>query len=143
MLEIIIDAVLLHKARNECIVRFAILNAIVDVIIFALGLEFEVGPLRKSCVGEHGLDDLQDGLVEKNSAVGPVGEQPKPRAKCQSIIEILPLHSGPLRMRKHSAEEAFLPFVSLELDRAWLTKSIVEIDASLFAESVDLEFKQF
>ena len=45
VLEIIIDTVLLHEARDERIVGFAILNAVIDFVIIAAGSEFEIGPI--------------------------------------------------------------------------------------------------
>jgi hypothetical protein len=93
-------------------------------------------------VFEYILDDLLDILVKENAAIGPVGEQPKPRAQHHPVGKILLVSANPLRVGQNSAEEAFLLLVSLELDGAGPAERIVEIDVFLFAQGIDLKFKQ-
>ena len=106
VLEKIIDSILLHEAREERKIGFAILNAVGNFVVFAGGTKLK-SVRSEPRLGEHVLDDLLDILVEKNSAIGPVSEQPKPRAQHESIVENTRcLH--PLRLGQNAVEEAYL-----------------------------------
>ena len=75
MLEEIIDAVQLHQPADERQIGFAILYAIGNFLVVAIGPEFEVVESR---LVEHILDDVLDVLVEKYPAIGLVAKQPEP-----------------------------------------------------------------
>jgi hypothetical protein len=83
MFEEIVDSVLLHKAADEPQIGFAILHAVWNLLVVAIGSEFEV---IESRLGEHLFDDILDILVEKNPAVGPVAEQPEPWTQNQFVV---------------------------------------------------------
>src|SRR6185369_9394507 len=101
VLEIVVDAVLLHQARYERQIALAILHAILDLVVLPGGAILEIRAAGKSRVGENLRDDFLDVLVEKDPAIGTVTKQPQPRSQHQSVVRIFALlanfAAGPLR----------------------------------------------
>ncbi len=75
MAEIVVDAFLFHQPADEVEAAFAVLHAVFPLAVGLAEHVFEVGETE---VAEHLLDDLRDGHVLEDAAVGGTGQQPEP-----------------------------------------------------------------
>src|ERR1700742_2491975 len=139
VLEEIIDSVLLHQTTDERQIGFAVLHAVGDFLVVAVGAKFEVVEAR---LGEDVLDDVLDVLVEKNAAVRSPAKHPQPWSQHDLVVMVVFELSDPLRLGHDAVVDALLAFISLELDRASLTERLVEVDVLLFAQCFDLKLEQ-
>jgi len=75
-----------------------------------------------------------------------MAEQPEPRAQQQAVPPIWLLLADfaaePLRIGEDAAEKALLLLIGLELDRAGLAESLVEIDVLLLTERLDVKLER-
>src|SRR3546814_7095404 len=80
--EEVVDPFLFHQAADEIEAGFAILHAVFPLAIGAAEGVFEVGEPQ---VAKHLFDDLRDGQVLKNTAIGGAGQQPQPGPKGRMV----------------------------------------------------------
>src|SRR6266700_7730306 len=99
VLEKVINAVVLHHATAERQIGFAILHAVVYLVIVAGGAVYKIG---KSRLFEHLLrkDFLDVLLLEKNATIAPSAEQPQPRLQLETVVEQFSRVAGPSRLRQ-------------------------------------------
>ena len=75
VLEVVENAVLLHQARDEIEVGFTVLDAVLALIIG--GGQRELVVLEAATL-EDLLDNVRDGLVLEDAAIGNAGKEPEP-----------------------------------------------------------------
>ena len=137
--EIVVDALLLHEPAGEVEIGFAVLDAVGPLAISAAERFFEI---REAEVPKHLLDDIRNGHILKDPAVGRPGQEPQPG-----------MHSGcveaEIAQGARQAEPAHEPveitgFVlgQLEANGDILPQKILELDVRIFAEQVEVKLKQ-
>ena len=73
--EVVVDALLLHEPTDEVEIRLPVLDAVLPGPVGTAERFLEIG---KTVVSENLLDNVRDGLVLKDAAVGVTGEKPQP-----------------------------------------------------------------
>jgi len=139
MLKEIEDAVLLHQARDKIESGLAILDNIFALGVAALG---EVLKILEAVILKHFLDDLGDGFLLENLAIGGAGEEPEPRNDFGTVIAeaIVAAHAS------ETADEAIpmalvIPGV-MDLESDLLSDDVFEGDRVIFREQIGGEMKE-
>src|SRR5580704_4180509 len=84
------DAVLLHEARNEVEVRFAILNAVFTLLKVALQRILEI---PEAAILEDFCHDVRNSHVLEDTAIGVPGEKPGPGNNLGMIVSKPSVHA--------------------------------------------------
>ncbi len=82
MLEIIIDALMLHEPADEVEGRLAVLYAVFPSLVTAAQPVLEIGEAE---IAEHRLDDVRHVLVLEDAAVGAARQEPQPRPQRRAV----------------------------------------------------------
>ena len=105
MLEEVEDAVLLHEARDEVEVCFAVLNTVLHRRVAAVERELVV---LKASIAENLLDDVVDFLVMENLAVGVPRQHPYPRNYFHLVMGEAGIRATLAKVADHAIEVASL-----------------------------------
>ena len=117
VLEVVVDAVLLHQAQDEVEIGLAILHAIVD---FRWRLADAVLEARLVLLAEDRLDDVDRRLVLEDAAIRPLREQPEPGSQHEAIMVEILLAAEPLRLDQDAVEDPVLTALQRHLDVTFL-----------------------
>ena len=139
MFEIIVDALLLHEPADEVEIGFPVLDAVVPGAVSTTQRLFEIG---EPMVPEHLLDNIRDGHLLENPAVGGAGQKPQPGPHGHVVgVEIVNI--ALLTEAAHeSVEIACLVLGQFELDGDVLPQQLAEVERGIVAEQIELELKQ-
>ncbi len=125
MAEEVVDPFLFHQATDEIEAGLAILHAVFPLAIRPAQGVFEIG---KAQVAEHLLDDLRNGQVLENPAIGGAGQQPEPRAQGGLVAGELALVDVLTATGDDAMEVAFATAIELQAHAHGLAEQLVEVD---------------
>ena len=139
MFEVVIDALLFHEPADEVKIRFPVLDAIGPGAVSTAQRLFEV---RKPVVPEHLLDDVRNGHLLENPAVGRTGQEPQPGTHGHAVgVEIVNI--ALLAEAAHEPVEiARFILGQFEPNGDILTEKFFEGDIRVHAEQVEFKLKQ-
>jgi hypothetical protein len=137
--EIVADAFLLHQPADEVEVGFAVLHAVGPLAIGAGQLQLEVG---ESVIREHRLDDVGDGQLLEDAAVGGAGQEPQPRTNGRDILPIPAVHAALSEPRHVAVEVSGVVLGQPELDRDVLPENVVERNVVPGAEQIEVVLEE-
>src|SRR5262249_19971018 len=139
MFEVIADAFFFHQPGNEIEVCLAILHAIIARREISIQPKFEILKLQ---VRENLLDDVGDGLVLKNPAIGGARQEPQPRNHLRSVGREAPI----LRALRESIDEPIpvtLGAVRIkDAQRDVLSNQVLKLDRVILRQQIEIEVEQ-
>ena len=131
VLKEIVDSVLFHEAGNEIEVCFTILNAIFTLLEIALQ---GITEIAKTTILEDLGNDVRDGHILEDAAVGSPSEKPEPRHNFGMVVSEALIHSGLREAADVSIEIALTSIGELNGYGDLLPDDFGEIDGSVFRE---------
>ncbi|MET3891768.1 hypothetical protein ABIE41_002844 [Bosea sp. OAE506] len=140
VLEVKIDAVLLHQPQHEVQVALAILHAVGD------RLEPVAGAVLEACallLGEDRLDDVDRRLLLEDAAVGALRQQPEPRPQGEAVVVQVLFLTGPLGVDQRAVEDARAAVLERHRHGALLTHDALQVGVFSRTAGVDLKSKEF
>jgi len=140
MLKEIEDAVLLHQARDKIESGLAILDNIFALGVAALG---EVLKVLEAVILKHFLDDLGDGLLLKNLAIGGACEEPEPRDDFCLIVAKAVIPTGATETAYEAIPMTLIIAGMLDLEGYLLADDIFEGNRVVFGEQLRCHVKEF
>src|SRR5690348_11204658 len=85
VIEIIVDALMLHEAADEVERRLAILDAVLPRLVAAAQRVLDEGLAAEAVIAEDLLDDLGRGHLLEDAAIGGPRQHPKPRPQHRAV----------------------------------------------------------
>ncbi len=139
MAEEVVDPFLLHQAADEVETGLAILHAVFPLAIRPAQGVFEIG---KAQVAEHLLDDLRDGEVLENPAIGGTSQQPKPRAQGGLVTGELALVDVLAETGHDAMEITLATAIELQAHAHGLAEHLIEVDGVIQRVQLQLIVEQ-
>ena len=141
MLEVVIDAFVLHQAADEVEVGLLVLHAIGPAAIIAGQIKLQ----GKTIFPENFLQDRGDALVLEDLAVLGLGKQPQPRTHDGAVA--VAARGGPFAAHQHAAPDdavqvAHRAVARLYFDRQWLAQQRLQVQRVTIGNHVHFKFKQ-
>jgi hypothetical protein len=138
VLEVVVDAFLLHQAADEVEVAFAVLHA---VVAGGVGGRELVGKIRRVLFKDL-LDDLGHRFALEHAAIVRAREQPQPGADDQVVL-VEAAHKAHLaEARDDAAELADAVIGQFQLDGDGLAQQSVDSDGFVGGQRADVELEQ-
>jgi len=129
VVEVVVDALLLHETAHEVEVGLAVLNAVLARSVLAD--QVELGGRYRRVVGEDLLDDVGNGLFLEDPAVRRASEEPQPRPHGHAVFVVAADHA-PLREARDIAVEVTVTTVpQLQLHRDGLAEQVARVDVAV------------
>jgi hypothetical protein len=133
VLEKIVDAVLFHEARDKIEIRLAVLHAVFALLKTALQ---GIAEIAEAAILEDFGDDVRDGHILKNAAIGSSGEKPKPGNDFRVVVSEALVHSS-LREAADVAVEITLAAIGeSQGDANLLANNFGEINRGIFGKEL-------
>ncbi|MNF73727.1 hypothetical protein D3C84_557370 [compost metagenome] len=139
MAEEVVDPFLFHQAADEVETGLAVLHAVFPLAIRPAQGVFEIG---KAQVAEHLLDDLRDGEVLENPAIGGAGQQPKPRAQGGLVTGELALVDVLAATGDDAMEVALTTAIELQAHAHGLAEQLIQVDGVVQRVQLQLVVEQ-
>src|SRR5580704_11280587 len=133
VLEEIVDAVLFHEARDEIEVRLAVLHAIFALLKAALQ---RIAEITEPAILEDLGDDVRDGHVLKDAAIGSPGKKPEPGNNLAVIMSEALIHSGLREAADVAVKKPFAAIGEGKRNAHLLADDFREINGSVFGKQL-------
>src|SRR5690606_1171890 len=140
VLEVIIDALVLHQAADEGEVGFLVLDAVFPRAVAAGELRLE----GVAIFAQHFFDDVRDGLLLEDLVVGGLGQVPQP-GFYRGLVDIVArraafaayhdaAHDQPAEIARGGGGGDF--------QRERLAQQLLQVEVEVVRQQFDFEFKQ-
>src|SRR6202021_2579691 len=133
VLEEIEDSVLFHEARNKIKVGFAVLHAVFTLLELTLRRILEIS---EAAILKDLRDDVRDGHVLKNAAIGPSGEKPEPGDDFSVVVRESFVHSGLCEEADVAVEIAFAAIGKSKGNADLLSDDFRKINGGIFGNQL-------
>jgi hypothetical protein len=137
--DVVVDSFLLHQPADEVEVGLPVLHAVGPLAVGGGELQLEVG---HRMIGEHLLDDVRDGHLLEDAAVGGAGQEPQPRPHHRRVARVAPVLRALREARHVTVEVAAAVVGQRQLHRDVLAEDVVDVDVLLRTQQIELIFGQ-
>ena len=137
--EVVVDALLLHEPADEVEIRFTVLDAVSP---FTVGAAERFLKIRETLVPEHLLDDIRDGHLLKDAAVGRAGQKPQPGMHGGGVDAEVAQGARQAEPTDKPVEVPDFVLGQLEANGDILPQEVLELDIRILAEQFEIKLKQ-
>ncbi|MNH04210.1 hypothetical protein D3C79_634980 [compost metagenome] len=137
--EVVVDTFLFHQPADKVEAGLTVLHAVFPLTVGAAETVFEVG---KTQVAKHLLDDLRDGLVLEDAAIGGLAQQPQPRPQGHPVTGELAAVDALAAARHDAVKIPRAAQVQLQAQAHGLAQQLVEVDGRVVRGQLQLVVEQ-
>ena len=135
VLEVPVDPLVLEQPGDEVVVALAVLHTVHPLAVGAEGLELELGD---AVVLEDLLDDLGNGLILEDPAVGGAGQEPEPGLHRRLVGEVAAAMHARAEARDVAIEKALGVVALLHRHGHGLAEQVFRLQVGLGAQQMEL-----